>query len=118
EAGYIGPIRPFLDADGGATLAANPHLKVMLGYPPETLEQEVVLFHRERFVDSAARSAFLSRLLNEGSVTDYLIRLNRRDGNSVWVEVTARAERVGRSSALRVEALLRDVSERKRLDDQ
>ena len=118
EGVYIGTISRLPDADGGATLAANPHLKIMLGYPPETLEQEVVPFHQERFVDSAARSAFLSRLLNEGSVTDYLLRLKRRDGNSVWVEVTARAERVGRSSSLRVEALLRDVSERKRLDDQ
>jgi signal transduction histidine kinase len=118
EGVYIGTIHGRPDADGGATLAANPHLKVMLGYPPETPEQDVVLFQPERFVDGAARSAFLGRLVNDGSVTDYLLRLWRRDGETVWVEVTARADRVGRTMSVRVEALLRDVSERKRLDDQ
>jgi signal transduction histidine kinase/BarA-like signal transduction histidine kinase len=118
EGVYIGTIGRVPDASDGATLAANPHLKIMLGYPPETPEADVVLFRPERFVDGAARTAFLTRLVNEGSVTDYLLRLKRRDGDSVWVEVTARADRVGRSAAVRVEALLRDVSQRKRLDDQ
>jgi PAS domain S-box-containing protein len=118
EGVYIGTISRHPDADGGGTLAANPHLKIMLGYPPETPEQDVVLFQHERFTDAAARTAFLTRLVNEGSVTDYLLRLRRRDGESVWVEVTARADRIGKGASLRVEALLRDVSERKRLDDQ
>jgi len=118
EGVYIGTIGRVPDDGDGATLAANPHLKIMLGYPPETPEAEVVLFRPERFVDAAARTAFLTRLVNEGAVTDYLLRLRKRDGESVWVEVTARADRVGRSTAVRVEALLRDVSERKRLDDQ
>jgi PAS domain S-box-containing protein len=118
EGVYIGTIPGLADTNGGATLAANPHLKIILGYPPETPEQDVVLFQQERFVDAAARSAFLSRLVNDGSVTDYLLRLRRRDGEMVWVEVTARADRIGRSASVRVEALVRDVSERKRLDDQ
>jgi nitrogen-specific signal transduction histidine kinase/CheY-like chemotaxis protein len=36
----------------------------------------------------------------------------------VWVEVTAHAEPIGGSGALGVDALLRDVSERKKLEDQ
>lgn len=118
EGVYIGTIGRDTHVDAGTTLAANPHLKIMLGYSPETPEQDVVLFHQDRFVDPAARAPFLSRLVNEGAVTDYLLRLKRCDEDSVWVEVTARAERVGRGTSLRVEALLRDVSERKRLDDQ
>ena len=118
EGVYIGTIAVQPETNGGGTVAANPHLKIMLGYPPETPDQEVVLFRPERFVDATARHAFLTRLVNEGAVTDYLLRLARRDGGSVWVEVTARADRVGRAASLRVEALLRDVSERKRLDDQ
>ena len=53
----------------------------------------------------------------DGAVTDYLLRLRRADGTPVWVEVTARAEPTCRGG-LRVEALVRDVSERKKLDDQ
>jgi len=118
EGVYIGTLGRLPDATGGTTLAVNPHLKIMLGLPPETPEEEVVIFRPECFVDASSRTAFLTRLVNEGSVTDYLLRLKRSDGESVWVEVTARADRVGRSTAVRVEALLRDVSERKRLDDQ
>jgi signal transduction histidine kinase/CheY-like chemotaxis protein len=118
EGVYIGTIHDLPDFGGSKTLATNPHLKIMLGYPPEAPEQDIVPFVPERFVDAAARSAFLSRLVNDGAVTDYLLRLRRRDGESVWVEVTARADRVGRTANIRVDALLRDVSERKRLDDQ
>ena len=118
EGVYIGTITRDPDSHAEGTLAANPHLKIMLGYPPEAADDDLALFQPERFVDAAARTAFLTRLVNDGSVTDYLLRLKRRDGESLWVEVTARAERVGRGSTLRVEALLRDVSERKRLDDQ
>jgi two-component system NtrC family sensor kinase len=60
---------------------------------------------------------FIERLRAEGAVADHLLRLRRADGSPLWVELTARAEPDG-LSALRVEALLRDVSERKKLDDQ
>jgi len=118
EGVFIGAVRGDADDDRGGTLAANPHLKLILGYPPETPEQDVAPFAPERFVDLPARAAFLNRLSSEGSVTDYLLRLRRRDGDAVWVEVTARADPVGRGGSLRLEALVRDVSERKRLDDQ
>jgi signal transduction histidine kinase len=49
-------------------------------------------------------------------VTDYLLRLRRADKTPMWVEVTAHAE--GGRAGLRIEALVRDVSERKRLEDQ
>src|SRR5688572_23275827 len=99
------------------TTAANPHLKLMFGYPAETSEQDVVPFAEVHFPEPAARSSFIRRLASEGSVTDYLLRLRRVDGSSVWVEVTAQAE-VAQEGVLHVEALIRDVSERRRLDDQ
>jgi signal transduction histidine kinase/BarA-like signal transduction histidine kinase len=114
---YIGTIAGDSGAPG-TTLAVNPHLKVILGFPPETPDADIAPFSEGRCVDTAARTAFLRVLRNEGSVTDYLLRLRRQDGQAVWVEVTARADTQGRSGTLRVEALVRDVSERKRLDDQ
>jgi len=100
------------------TLAANPHLKLILGYAPETPEHAVLPFAPERFVDEIAREAFLARLLNEGAVTDYLLRLRRLDGDQVWVEVTARADSTRDSPTAHVEALVRNVSDRRKLDDQ
>ena len=114
EGVYIGT----LDADRDATLAANPHLKLIFGHAPETPEPAIRPFQVDRFLDPQARTAFLDRLRRDGAVTDYLLRLRKADGTAVWVEVTARAEAPDPDGVLRVDALVRDVSDRKRLEDQ
>jgi PAS domain S-box-containing protein len=101
-----------------STLAANPHLKLMLGFAPETPEADVRPFDPTRFDDVEAGHAFVKRLIKEGVATDYLLRIKRADGHPVWLEVTAHAEPYGPGDAVRVDALIRDVSERKKLDDQ
>ncbi len=112
EGVYIGTV------DGGTTrtLSANPHLKLMFGYAADTPQEEVRPFEIERFVDPQARDGFIARLQRDGAATDYLMRLRRADRSPVWIEVTAHAE--AGDEGLRVEALMRDVSERKRLEDQ
>ncbi|MFI5179729.1 MAG: ATP-binding protein, partial [Vicinamibacterales bacterium] len=116
EGVYIGTIGP----DSSATIAANPHLKLIFGYAGEVPDRDVRPFDRERFVDPQARVALLERLGTDGSVNDYLLRLRRADGNPVWVELTGRADASPESGgqSVRVEALVRDVSERKKLDDE
>jgi PAS domain S-box-containing protein len=115
---YIGAIDSAGEDRPGETLAANPHLKSILGFPADTPDQNVLPFEPESFVEATARAAFLDRLLNDGAVTDYLLRLRRHDGDSIWVEVTARTDLDLSGTRVRVEALVRDVSERKRLDEQ
>jgi two-component system NtrC family sensor kinase len=114
EGVYIGTIAP----ESTTTIAANPHLKLIFGYEGESPERDVRPFDADRFVDPQARVALLERLSADGSVADYLMRLRRADGNPVWVELTARADAPGEDQSLRVEALVRDVSERKKLDDE
>ena len=114
EGVYIGLLGPA----STTTLAANPHLKLVLGYPPEAIEREVRPFDASRFADEQARTAFLERLASAGSVADYLLRLRKADGSPVWLEVTATADPVDATGAMRIEALVRDVSERKHLEDQ
>jgi len=109
---FIGAI----DAAGCATEAANPYLKLMFGLAADTPDAGVLPFLPERFVDAQARDVFIDRLGRDGAVRDYLLRMRRVDGSPFWVEITAVAEPTG--SGLAVEALLRDVSERKKLDDQ
>jgi len=107
----INPGRP------GTTIAANPHLKAIFGFPPGTPEAEVEPLADERFEDPSARVTFLERLLAERAVTDYLLRMRRIDGSLVWVEITAHAGPLP-DSGLHIEALLRDVSERRKTDDE
>ena len=114
EGVYIGTIGPEMSA----TIAANPHLKLIFGYPGDVPEADVRPFDRDRFVDPQARVALVERLTTDGSVYDYLLRLRRIDGTPVWVELTARADPPDERSDIRLEALVRDVSERKRLDDE
>ena len=112
EGVYIGTI----SGDDARTLSANPYLKLMFGFAAETPQDEVRPFEIDRFVDPQAREAFLERLGRDGAITDYLLRLRRADRSPIWVEVTAHAE--PGAGAVRIEALMRDVSERKRLEDQ
>jgi signal transduction histidine kinase len=111
---YIGSIGP----RSSETIAANPHLKLIFGYASEAPEAEVRPFDPDRFVDSQARAALLERLATDGSITDYLLRLRREDDTTAWVELTAAADAPGADGVLRIEALVRDVSERKKLDDE
>jgi signal transduction histidine kinase len=114
EGVYIGTLHPAWSA----TIAANPHLKSIFGYPRDADEEGVRPFEVDRFVDPHARDALLERLATDGSVADYLLRLRRADRTAVWVELTARADPRTADGTLRVEALVRDVSERKKLDDE
>jgi signal transduction histidine kinase len=98
------------------TLSANPYLKLMFGFASETPQEDVRPFEHERFVDPQARDGFLDQIERDGSVTDYLMRLRRADRSLIWVEVTAQAETA--NGETRIDALMRDVSERKRLEDQ
>jgi signal transduction histidine kinase len=112
EGVYIGDV----DESSSRTLSANPFLKLMFGHAADAPAEEVRPFDADRFVDVQARGAFLERLERDRSVTDYLLRLRKADRTPMWVEITARAE-CG-ADGLRLEALVRDVTERKRLEDQ
>ncbi len=114
EGVYMGTIGPGVSS----TVAANPHLKLIFGYANETPEDDVRPFDAQGFLDPQARVALLERLTSDGTVTNYLLRMRRTDGSAVWVEVTARAEAPAADTSLRLDALVRDVSERKKLDDE
>ena len=114
EGVYIGT----LDSPDGTTLGANPHLKLMLGFAPEESDDAVRLFAVDRFVDPRARAAFTTQLRRDGAVSDYLLRLRRADDSSIWVEVTATLHTADGEGGSRIDALVRDVSERRKLEDR
>jgi signal transduction histidine kinase/BarA-like signal transduction histidine kinase len=112
---YIGLLGPAETA----TLAANPFLRLMFGWDEALDAVDVRPFDADRFVDRQARDGFLAILGRDGAVQNHLLRLRRADGAGFWIEVTARAEAVSSDrSVLRIEALMHDVTERKKLDDQ
>ena len=114
EGVYIGLLGPRKTL----TLAANPHLKSMFGYGADSADAQVQPFDPSRFFDEKARATFIGRLSSERAVTDYLLRLRRVDDSPVWVEVTAHSEPPLADGSVRIDALVRDVSERKKTEDQ
>jgi two-component system, cell cycle sensor histidine kinase and response regulator CckA len=114
EGVYIGQ----LGSVTSTTLAANPHLKTIFGYASEAHDAQIQPFDPPRFVDPHARAAFIERLITQGAVTDYLLRLRRMDNSPVWVEVTAHADPPWPDGSVRIDALVRNVSERKKLEEQ
>lgn len=113
-----------LAANSTSTLAANPHLKQIFGYPPDAAESVVLPFDPSRFVDPHARQAFIERLDRDGSVTAHLMRVRRVDGTPIWIEVSASASHrplrpdQSQSAVVHIEAIIRDVSDRKKREDQ
>jgi signal transduction histidine kinase len=90
----------------------------MFGWDDHVPAAEIRPFDADRFVDEQARLDFLQQLARDGSIRDYLLRLRRADGSALWVEVTARTDGAARTETWRLEAVLRDVTERRKQQDQ
>lgn len=105
-------------ADGDTTTAANPFLRRLFGLPAGRPVTTLQPFGPDRFVDPGARARLLNRLAGQGCVSDHLLRMRTLEGSTVWVEVSASARPAGEAGRWQVEALVRDVTERQRLDEQ
>jgi len=90
----------------------------MFGWPEETVAGNVRPFDTERFVDELGRAEFLNELRQAGAVQSRLLRLRRLDGSAMWAEVTARLDPIPGSESGRIDAVMRDVTERRKREDQ
>lgn len=114
EGVYLGTVGP----TATVTEAANPCLRGLLGLSPSTPARDVRPFDAVHLTDPQARAALLDRLASSGSVTDYPLSLLRADGSQAWVEVTAFAGAPDAAGRMRVDALVRDIGERRRAEEQ
>jgi two-component system, cell cycle sensor histidine kinase and response regulator CckA len=114
EAGfYVG----LLYADRSVTLTVNPHARLMFGFSADQPTADIRPFDPDRFPDPQLHREFRDRLIRDGGAHDLLLRLSHNDGSPIWVEVTAHAA-LEAGDSVRVEALVRNVSDRKRLEAQ
>ena len=113
----VGAFIGILSDHGDRTVAANVRLRLIFGYPIETDEHTLLPFDLERFIDPLTRPNLLDRLRHDGSITDFLVRVRRADLTPIWIEITGHAD-TRPDGSVRLEALVRDVSDRKKLDDQ
>lgn len=106
------PIALYRSSPDGALLAGNPALARLLGY--ESIEQmeESVGTVVSVYVDPAKRELWLSQIAESGEVRDFDVEFRRRDGDTVWVQDTARAVYDSDGQIMYCEGALIDVTEK------
>jgi PAS domain S-box-containing protein len=98
----------------GRFLAANPALARMLGYgSPAELMAAIQSIGQQLHVDPHRRDE-LQRLLEErGAVHGFECQIRGKEGNTLWIALTARAVRDAGGALLYFEGRVENISERK-----
>jgi PAS domain S-box-containing protein len=109
------PVGLYRSTPDGRLLDANPALWQMLGYPDREslLAADAVEFHEH----PEDRRAWQARIEREGQVRDVEVRIQRRDGQLMWMRNSARAVREASGRTLYYEGVYQDVTERKRAEE-
>ncbi len=110
----VGIYRSTLD---GRFLDVNPALAAMLGYDSPA---DVIALHNTvgLYVNAADRAPLLETLLRDDRVKDAEAHWKRRDGSPITVRIDARAVRGEGGTVHAVEVVVRDVTERRRIEEQ
>ena len=103
----------------GGMVACNPALARVLGYASarDVLLEQGDLFSRIQ-TRQEDRLEFLRLLAQNGRVFDYEMQVVRRDGRTVWLSVNARAVLDAYGRLARVEGAARDITDRKRAEEE
>ncbi len=98
----------------GKVLSANPALARTLGYDsPGELIAGVGDVTSSLYVDREQRDELLSLLRERSGVTGYETQLRRKDGEAIWVFISARMVRDDAGRPLSIEGFLTDITERR-----
>jgi PAS domain S-box-containing protein len=103
----------------GRYLSANPALARIDGFDSaEELLAQVTDIAGQLYVDPQRRAEFARLLESQGFVRDFESQIHRRDGAKIWVSENARAVRDAAGKLLYFEGTVRDITERKQLEEQ
>ncbi len=102
----------------GRFLTANPAACTILGYDSsQELVDTVTDIRSQIYADPADRDEAL-RLMNEqGFIRNFETRFRRKDGNVLWVSLTARPVYDEKGNLLHIEGTSQDISDRKQAED-
>jgi two-component system, cell cycle sensor histidine kinase and response regulator CckA len=103
----------------GAMVACNPALARVLGYASseEVLLEQGDLFRRIQ-ARQEDRLEFLRLLSQRGQIFDFKMQVVRHDDRTIWLSLNARAVLDNLGRLIRVEGTARDITERKRAEEE
>lgn len=103
----------------GQYISVNPALARIHGYAnPEAMIASISSISSQVFVDSQRREEFLLKLQQDKEVKNWQDRIYRQDGSIIWIEEDTRAVYDSQQNLLYYEGLVRDISDRKRQEEQ
>jgi diguanylate cyclase (GGDEF)-like protein/PAS domain S-box-containing protein len=103
----------------GRFLEINPALAELLDYDtPGDLIRNVPDIGTHLDVTPEQRNRFLNRLESQGYVHGAQFRVRRKDGRTIWVEVSARGVRDDAGRLAVIEGIVTDATERKRSEQE
>lgn len=107
-----------LEYPSGSVLYINPAVKELLGFEPEEFYGSLLLLKR---IDPDDRKSVIELWRNierETGPALFLYRIRKKDGDSIWVEQKNRIIRDSRGTAIAISAVIRDISLRKKLEEE
>ena len=100
----------------GNLARVSPAVQKLLGYYADNI---VGLNIGEIYTDHFSRQRFLKTLIKRrGVLIDYELQLRRHDRSLIWASVNARYRRDAGGNVIGYEGTVRDISERKRADNE
>ena len=103
----------------GRYLSVNPALARMYGYSsPEEMIGAVTDIEKQQYVVPEDRLRFKEALSIQGFVEGFETQIMRKDGNTVWISLGARAVKDPEGAVLYYEGTALDVTERKQADEK
>jgi two-component system cell cycle sensor histidine kinase/response regulator CckA len=99
----------------GAFIDVNQAALELLGY---TREEMAKLNAKEIYVDSEQRARFQREIEEKGSVRDYEVKIRKKDSREMDCLVTSSVRRGRDGRILLYQGIIRDITERKRLEAQ
>jgi diguanylate cyclase (GGDEF)-like protein/PAS domain S-box-containing protein len=109
----------FQTSPDGRPLAANPAMVQMLGYDSEAqMMGSVHDLARQVYVRTADRLQLYQMLAKSNRVENFELELIRRDGDHIWVTLSATVVRDSSGNITRTQGFLRDVTEARKQRQQ
>lgn len=100
----------------GVILSMNPAGAKILGY--DSPEEMIGMNAEEVYNDLEQRSSLLEKLCREGYLLDYEVEFKRKDGSTGFTSSTVTLHRDREGNIERVESFFRDITERKRVEEE
>jgi diguanylate cyclase (GGDEF)-like protein/PAS domain S-box-containing protein len=104
----------FITTKEGNFIDVNKSFLTLFGYKKEELKK---LNARDTYLNPSERERYKQEMEKSGSLRDFEVRLQKKDGKVMDCLLTATARRADDESLLGYQGIIRDITERKQIED-